>query len=59
MFNDDFDNVTNYNDSSSQILKFTLNEQNMTATVTKSWSAPTQYYTQYLGATDILPNGDW
>jgi Arylsulfotransferase (ASST) len=59
MFNNDFDNITNYNDSSSQLMEVTLNEQNMTASVTWSWTAPPQYYSTFLGAADILPNGDW
>jgi len=59
MFNDDFDNVTSPNNANSQMIEFTLNEQNMTATIIRSWTAPTQYYTGYLGATDLLPNGDW
>jgi hypothetical protein len=59
MFNNDFDNITNPNDANSQMIEFTLNEQNMTAQLNWSWTAPQQYYTQYLGATDILPNGDW
>lgn len=59
MFNDDFDNVTNYNDANSQMIEFTLNEKTMTATIIRSWTAPQQYYSSYLGATDLLPNGDW
>ena len=59
MFNNDFDNITNYNDSNSQLIEVTLNEQNMTAWVNWSWTAPKQYYSTYLGAADILPNGDW
>ncbi len=59
MFNNDFDNRTNVNDANSQIIEFTLNEQNMTAQENWSWTAPEQYYTQYLGAADLLPNGDW
>jgi len=59
MFNNDFDNITNPNDANSQMIEVTLNEQNMTAWVNWSWTAPEQYYTTYLGATKILPNGDW
>jgi hypothetical protein len=59
MFNNDFDNITNYNDSSSQLMEITLNEQNMTAWVNWSWTAPPQYYSTFLGAADILSNGDW
>ena len=59
MFNDDLDNLTNPNDANSQMIEFTLNEQNMTAKENWSFTAPEQYYTQYLGGTDILPNGDW
>jgi len=59
MFNDDDDNVTNQYNALSQMIEFSLNEQNMTATIIRSWTAPTQYYISYLGATDLLPNGDW
>ena len=59
MFNDDFDNLTNLNDANSQMIEFTVNEQTMTAALNWSFTAPPQYYTQFLGATDILPNGDW
>ena len=59
MFNNDFDNITNYNDSSSQLIEVTLNEQNMTAYVNWSWTAPSQYYSTFLGANLMLPNGDW
>jgi hypothetical protein len=59
MFNNDFDNITNYNDASSQMIEITLNEQTMTAQLNSSFTAPSQYYTTFLGAADILPNGDW
>lgn len=59
MFNNDFDNITNPNDDNSQMIQFTINEQNMTAQETWSWTAPPQYYSTYLGATWTLPNGDW
>ena len=59
MFNNDFDNITNYNSSSSQLLEISLNMQNMTAKTIWSWTAPPQYYSTYLGAAVLLPNGDW
>ena len=59
IFNNDYGNVTNPNNAASQLVEFTLNENTMTASVTWSWTAPTQYYTQFLGANDLLPNGDW
>jgi hypothetical protein len=59
MFDNDFDNTTNYNDSKSQMIEVTLNQQNMTAQVNWSWTAPRQYYSTYLGAAAILPNGNW
>ena len=31
----------------------------MTAQLNWSFTAPSQYYTTFLGAADILPNGDW
>ncbi len=59
VFNNDFDNTTNPNNASSQLIEVSLNEQNYTARETFSWTAPEQYYTQYLGAAIILPDGDW
>lgn len=59
IFNNDYGNVTNINNASSQLIEFTLNEQTMNAYVNWSWAAPNQYYTQFLGANDLLPNGDW
>jgi hypothetical protein len=59
MFNNDFGNITNYNDHNSQIIQFSLNMQNMTAKIDWSWTAPLQYYSLYLGAAYKLPNGNW
>lgn len=58
MFDNDYHNETNNNDSHSRILEITLNEQNMTAQETWSWEAPTEYWSQYWGKADRLPNGD-
>jgi hypothetical protein len=58
MFDNDFDNVTNRNDCHSRMIEVTLNETSMTAWVSWSWEAPTQYWTPYFGKTDRLPNGD-
>jgi Arylsulfotransferase (ASST) len=58
MFDNDFDNVTNPNNCHSRIIEVTVNEQNMTASVTWSWQAPTQYWSPYWGKHDRLPNGD-
>jgi len=58
MFDNDFDNLTNPNDCHSRIIEVTVNEQSMTASVTWSWEAPTQYWSPYWGKHDILPNGD-
>jgi len=58
MFDNDFDNVTNPNNCHSRIIEVTVNEQNMTAWVSWSWEAPTQYWSPYWGKHDILPNGD-
>jgi len=41
------------------MIEIALNEQNKSAQVIWSWTAPEQYYSSYLGGTDILPNGDW
>ena len=58
MFDNDFDNITNPNNCRSRMIEVTVNEQNMTAWVSWSWEAPTQYWTPYWGKHDILPNGD-
>ena len=58
MFDNDFDNTTDPNDCHSRMIEVTLNEQNMTAWVSWSWEAPTQYWSPYFGKTDRLPNGD-
>ncbi len=58
MFDNDFDNVTNPYNCHSRIIEVTVNEQNMTASVTWSWEGPTQYWTQYWGDHDRLPNGN-
>ncbi len=58
MFDNDDDNTTNPNDCHSRMIEVTLNEQNMTAWVSWSWEAPTQYWSPYFGKTDRLPNGD-
>jgi len=58
MFDNDLDNQTNPNNCHSRMIEVTLNEQNMTAWVSWSWEAPTQYFTPYWGKHDILPNGD-
>jgi hypothetical protein len=59
MFNNDFNNLTNPNDANSQLIQFTIDQQNMTASLNWSWTAPQEYYSQYLGANYKLPNGDW
>ena len=40
------------------MLEVTVNEQNMTAQTTWSWTAPSAYWTPYWGSVDALPNGD-
>jgi hypothetical protein len=58
MFDNDYHNQTDINDAHSRILEITLNEQNMTARESWSWEAPEEYWSQYWGKADVLPNGD-
>jgi hypothetical protein len=58
MFNNDFGNITNFNDDHSAMQEVTLNLQNMTAWVSWSWTAPKELYSAYWGETARLPNGD-
>jgi Arylsulfotransferase (ASST) len=58
MFDNDYHNATNPNNSHSRIMEVTINEQNMTAWVSWSWEAPTQYWAPYWGKSDRLPNGN-
>ena len=69
MFDDDYDNTTNATNpcpatfeetiAHSRMLEITVNEQNMTAWTTWSWTAPREDWTPYWGSVDKLPNGDW
>lgn len=58
MFDNDYHNQTDPNDAHSRILEVTLNEQNMTAQESWSWTAPKEYWSTYWGKADRLPNGD-
>ena len=69
MFDNDYDNTTNATNpcpatfestnAHSRILEITVNEQNMTAWTSWSWTAPRTDWTPYWGSVDMLPNGDW
>ena len=69
MFDNDYDNSTNstnpcpatfeQNMGHSRMLEITVNEQNMTAWTSWSWTAPREDWTPYWGSLDKLPNGDW
>jgi hypothetical protein len=69
MFDDDYDNTTNATNpcpatfeatnGHSRMLEITVNEQNMTAWASWSWTAPREYWSPYWGSLDRLPNGDW
>jgi hypothetical protein len=58
MFDNDFNNITNPNDCRSRLIELTVNETKMTAYVSWSWQAPTQYWNNYAGGALLLPNGD-
>ena len=69
MFDDDYDNTTNATNpcpatfeetnAHSRMLEITVNEQNMTAWESWSWTAPREDWSPYWGSVDRLPNGDW
>ena len=69
MFDNDFDNVTNstnpcpatyeQTNAHSRMLEVTVNERNMTAWTSWSWTAPREDWSPYWGSLDKLPNGDW
>jgi len=69
MFDNDYDNTTNATNpcpatfeetnGHSRMLLVTVNEQNMTAWTSWSWTAPRADWTPYWGSIDKLPNGDW
>ena len=68
MFDNDYENITNATNpcpptyeatnGHSRMIEVTVNERNMTAWVSWSWTAPRQDWTPYWGGTDRLPNGD-
>jgi hypothetical protein len=69
MFDNDYENTTNstnpcpatYEETNghSRMLEITVNEQNMTAWTSWSWTAPREDWTPFWGSVDKLPNGDW
>ncbi len=58
MFDNDFDNETNPTNDVSRMIEVTLNETNMTASISWSWIAPQEYYSPYWGSVERLPNCD-
>jgi len=68
MFDNDYENTTNASNpcpatfeqtnGHSRMLEITVNEQNMTAWESWSWTAPREDWTPFWGSMDILPNGD-
>lgn len=65
MFDNDYHNTTrtceqNFNGtmSHSRMLEIAVDEQNMTARVSWSWTAPSAYWSPYWGKVDRLTNGD-
>ena len=69
MFDNDYHNTTNQanpcpatfeeTNAHSRMLEITVNEENMTAWTSWSWTAPREDWTPYWGSVDRLPNGDW
>jgi hypothetical protein len=69
MFDNDYHNTTNLanpcpatfeeTNAHSRMLEITVDEKNMTAWTSWSWTAPREYWTPYWGSLDRLPNGDW
>ncbi len=68
MFDNDYDNTTNATNpcpatfeatnAHSRMLEITVNESNMTARTSWSWTAPRADWTPFWGSLDTLPNGD-
>jgi hypothetical protein len=69
MFDNDYHNTTSAADpcpatfeetnGHSRMLEITVDEENMSAWTSWSWTAPREYWTPYWGSVDRLPNGDW
>jgi hypothetical protein len=65
MFDNDYHNTTKPcpagfegTNANSRMLEITVNEQDMTAWTSWSWTAAREYWTPYFGKVDVLPNGD-
>ncbi|MFW9838561.1 MAG: aryl-sulfate sulfotransferase [Candidatus Thorarchaeota archaeon] len=58
LFDNDVYNDTNPNNRKSRILELKIDESEMTANVSWSWVAPSDYYSSYWGDADRLPNGN-
>lgn len=58
LFDNDLHNKTNYNHKRSRILEISINEDNMTAWNSWSWTAPREKHSGYWSDADRLPNGN-
>ncbi len=58
LFDNDFHNQTNAINKQSRYVEITIDEDTMTANVTREWISPTEYFSPIWGDCDLLPNNN-
>ena len=58
LFDNDYHNQTDSLNLSSRYIEITIDEDSMTANVTREWTAPKEYFSPIYGDCDLLPNGN-
>ncbi len=58
LFDNDYHNQTNSENKRSRIVEITINETDMSARESWSWTATQDYYSEIWGDADLLPNGN-
>ncbi|MFX0087241.1 MAG: aryl-sulfate sulfotransferase [Candidatus Hodarchaeota archaeon] len=58
LFDNDYHNQSNSENRRSRIVEITINETDMTARESWSWTATQDYYSEIWGDADLLPNGN-
>ena len=58
LFDNDYHNQTDALNQKARYVEITIDENSMTANVTREWTAPEEYYSPIYGDCDLLPNNN-
>jgi len=59
LFDNDYHNQTNLINRQSRFICITIDEDSMTANITREWIGPEEYFSHVWGDCDLLPNNNW